>query len=83
MTGPTLRIIVAIIVIFFLIIVFGKLYSIMRGAGEAKICEYNLFVTAATKTPIIQNINIPPECQMKRINLTYAELAKNKSKAQK
>ena len=76
-------IIAGLIVILALIMVFGKLLPIMSGAGEAKICEYNLFITAATKTPIIQNINIPPECQMKRITLTYDELAKNKAKAQK
>ncbi|MEA3514917.1 MAG: hypothetical protein U9R34_05550, partial [Nanoarchaeota archaeon] len=79
----TMRIILAIIVILALLVISGNLFAMMRGAGEAKICQYNLFVTSATKTPIIQNINIPPECQMKRITLTYDELAKNKAKAQK
>lgn len=83
--GQTFYILIfaTIIVIFVLIIIFGNLASIMKGASHAKICEYSLFVTAATKTPIIQNINIPPECQMKRVTLTYDDLAKDKNRAKK
>lgn len=76
-----LGIIMALIIIMVLILIFGKIVPLMKGASESKLCQYNLFVTSATKTPFIQNINIPPECQMKRTTLFYDELADDKSKA--
>lgn len=74
-------VIIGIVVILALIMIFAKLVPILKGASESKICQYNLFITASTKTPVINNINIPPECQMKRITLNYDELAEGTANA--
>ena len=65
-----------------LVLVFVEFGEVLQEEATKKNCQWNLLVSARTKSPILGRETIPPDCKMTRKNITLEQL-ENKKKSNK
>lgn len=67
-----------------LVIVWPVLRDAIFGAGEGSQCQFSLLLSSMTQRNIFKltDLTLPPECKVKRMTVTKADLAKHHAEAE-